>query len=148
MTLRDCNPAIGCPQCGFSPADCIHIHTEVFPGKPMENPKYVRAQKDGKTPFEQLVWEVLEDEAWVLQHGADKYGFRNWLRDKIRASTYVGAISRHLAAITRGEWEDPDSGKPHLAHIRACCTVWQHADMHGMCIDDLHAYESKEQEGD
>jgi len=108
------------------------------------NPKYVQALKDGKCPFEQLVWEVLEDEAWVLQHGAEKYGFRNWRTSEIQASTYVAAILRHTAAIARGEWVDPDSGRPHLAHIRACCTVWQDAVFHGKCINDLDRTEAKD----
>ena len=84
-----------------------------------ENPKHIRAMKDGKAPLEYLVWSVLEGEAHVLQGGAEKYGIRNWRKDKIKASTYEGAMLRHLKAWAEGEDNDPDSGFSHLQHLRA-----------------------------
>ena len=53
-----------------------------------ENPKHSQAMKDGKAPLEYLIDSVMDGEARVLKGGADKYGFRNWLIDKIKASTY------------------------------------------------------------
>lgn len=101
-----------------------------------ENPKYVRAAKDGKAPLERL--ELAADEAIsrVLQHGADKYGARNWRQDAIRVTTYVAAIRRHIAALNDGEDIDPDSGEHHMAHIGANVHVFLDALAHGQVIDD------------
>lgn len=107
------------------------------------NPKYVRAQKDCKTPMECLITSVLASEARVLAHGADKYGVRNWRLDEILASTYEGAMMRHLIAWMQGEDTDPDSGEPHLSHLRACAGVVMDADMHGKMVDDRGRMESK-----
>jgi hypothetical protein len=108
------------------------------------NPKHIQAQKEGKAPLEYLVWEVLEDDAWVHKHGADKYGIRNWLVDHILASTYIGAMTRHLKAWAAGEDIDPDSGKPHLIHLRACCAVVESARRHATLIDDRRKVETKD----
>ena len=105
-------------------------------GIPKKNPKQVQAEKDGKTPYEYLVLSVLEDDAHVHKHGGDKYGKRNWTIDEINASTYVGAMFRHYKAWAEGEDLDPDSGKPHLTHLRACCAVVMDAAKHGKLIDD------------
>jgi len=107
-----------------------------------ENPKAVQAAKEGKVPFEYLVLSVLEDDAYVHQHGADKYGVNNWTIDEIRARTYVGAMFRHYKAWAEGEDLDPDSGKPHLTHLRACCAVVMDAQKHGKLIDDRLIAES------
>lgn len=109
------------------------------------NPKHIRAQMDGKAPLEYLVWELLEDDAAVHKHGADKYGVRNWLVNNILASTYEGAMMRHFLAWARGEDIDPDSGKPHLIHLRACCAVVESARRAGTLIDDRKRVESKSQ---
>lgn len=111
-----------------------------------ENPKHVQAQKEGKIPYEYLVWEVLADDAHVHKHGGDKYGIRNWRIDEIRASTYEGAIMRHFTAWARGQDLDPDSGKPHLTHLRACCAVVLDAQAHGKMLDDRNRAETKSQE--
>ena len=101
-----------------------------------KNPKQVRAEKDGKVPYEYLVLSVLEDDAYVHKHGGEKYGKRNWTIDEINASTYIGAMFRHYKAWAEGEDLDPDSGRPHLTHLRACCAVVMDADKHGKLIDD------------
>lgn len=102
-----------------------------------ENPKLIRARKEGKAPLEYLVKSVWEEDARVHKHGADKYGQNNWRIDKILASTYEAAILRHYKAYFEdGEDIDPDSGEPHLAHIRTCCAVMRDAEMNGTLIDD------------
>lgn len=108
-----------------------------------QNPKHIQAQKEGKFPMEYLVYDVLIEEALVLKHGADKYGVRNWRKDKILASTYEGAIMRHLFAWATGHDLDPDSGLSHLAHIRACCAIVLDAVIHDTLIDDRSRCESK-----
>lgn len=108
-----------------------------------ENPKYVRAQKDGKDRMEYLVGTCLRGDAAVHAHGADKYGERNWRLDPIKASTYEAAILRHfLAYFYDAEDLDPDSGLNHLYHIRACCAVMLDAEAHGKLIDDRDRKES------
>ncbi len=107
------------------------------------NPKYVRAQKDGKAPLEYIPLTVLPDWAKVHKHGADKYGIRNWRQDEILMSTYTGAILRHLMAWANGEDLDPDSGLNHLYHVMACCAAVLDAEMHGKAVDDRTKTESK-----
>lgn len=107
------------------------------------NPKYIRAQKDGKAPLEYLPMAVMDDWARVHKHGADKYGIRNWRKDAILMSTYKGAILRHLRDWSDGEDLDPDSGINHLYHIMACCAVLLDAQMHDKAIDDRTDVESK-----
>ena len=113
-------------------------------GIPKENPKQVQAQKDGKIPYEYLVLSVLEDDAYVHKHGGDKYGKNNWQIDEIRASTYVGAMFRHYKSWCDGEDLDPDSKRPHLTHLRACCAVVMDAIKHDKLIDDRLYAESLE----
>lgn len=112
------------------------------------NPKHIRAQKENKIPYEYLVLSVLESDARVHKSGGDKYGIRNWTIDEILASTYVGAMCRHLFAWAQGEDLDPDSGEPHLTHLRACCAVVQDGDKHGKLIDDRLRAESKNPDED
>lgn len=111
-----------------------------------QNPKLIRALKDGKAPLEHLVTSVWPEDARVHQSGAEKYGVRNWRIDKILASTYEGAILRHFKAWAEGEDTDPDSGESHLTHIRACCAIVRDAEIHGTLIDDRIRCESKDQE--
>ena len=80
----------------------------------------------------------------MLAHGGAKYGVRNWRLERIAASTYEGAMLRHLFAWMRGEDIDPDSGEHHLQHLRACTTVVLDADDRDMMEDDRDRMESKE----
>ena len=111
-----------------------------------ENPKHIQAMKDGKAPLEYLVDFVMTGDAYVHQGGALKYGYRNWTIDKIKASTYIAAIRRHLKAWSEGEDLDPDSGWSHLYHIRAGCAIVLDADNVGTLIDDRDRAESISQE--
>lgn len=77
-----------------------------------------------------------EHQAWVHKDGSDKYGLWNWRDAGINLTTYVGAAKRHLDAIMRGEWLDPDSGRPHWAHIMACGAISLDAEAHGKLNDD------------
>lgn len=109
------------------------------------NPKHIRAMKDGKAPLEYLIMSVDDGDAWVMKGGADKYGIRNWLIDKILGSTYEGAIRRHFKAWAEGQDIDPDSGYHHFHHIRACCAIVLDAMKHGQLIDDRDRKESIDQ---
>jgi hypothetical protein len=52
----------------------------------------------------------------VTTFGAIKYAPRGWLHVPDALDRYTDALYRHLLAYSRGEWVDPDSGLPHLAH--------------------------------
>lgn len=80
--------------------------------------------------------EADRQEAKVLLLGAAKYGPWNWREDGIKASTYISAVKRHLAAWAEGEDTDPESGVSHLAHIRANVSIVLDAIKHGKMIDD------------
>jgi hypothetical protein len=72
----------------------------------------------------------------VLEGGAEKYGIFNWRNEPISITTYVGAIRRHVNAILDGEDIDPESGRPHWAHIAASAGIAMDAKAIGNLIDD------------
>lgn len=89
-----------------------------------------------KCPLHLLPPTAMSQTAWVLALGAHKYGPWNWRGSKVEAMTYVGAIMRHLSAWTSGEDLDPESGKSHLAHIAAGCSILMDATHVGNLIDN------------
>lgn len=62
---------------------------------------------------------VLLEVAEVLRLGAEKYDAHNW-RAGSAWSRYYGAALRHLLAFWSGEDNDPETGRPHLAHALCC----------------------------
>lgn len=91
---------------------------------------------DKKAPLGLLPPVAMEQAAWVHKLGADKYGPWNWRKTKVKASTYISAIMRHLSlGWVQGEDNDPESGKSHLAHIIAGCNILLDAQHHG-CLED------------
>jgi hypothetical protein len=58
----------------------------------------------------------LVEIAQVLTDGAARYGEYNWTKG-LKFSRLKAAMERHLLAWWAGEDLDPDSGKPHLAHL-------------------------------
>lgn len=71
-----------------------------------------------------------------LLDGALKYGRLNWRETGVRASIYVDAVRRHLAAWFEGEDLDPDSGLPHMSHALACLAILVDAEAAGKLNDD------------
>ena len=71
-----------------------------------------------------------------FDEGARKYGAFNWRHGKVSASTYISALERHLLAWIDGEDIDPNSGKPHLAHMLASIAILVDAFEAGNLIDD------------
>jgi hypothetical protein len=55
----------------------------------------------------------------VMALGAKKYGPYNWRLYPVKLSVYLEAIERHLLAVMDGQWVDPESDQPHVAHIAA-----------------------------
>ncbi len=51
----------------------------------------------------------------VYGMGAEKYDDTNWVKGYSWRYSY-GAMQRHVEAARDGEWTDPESGLPHLAH--------------------------------
>ena len=122
-------------------ANCLHIAADREKGLP-ENPKYVQALKDGKAPLDRIPLGPLAAVARVMHGGGQKYGIRNFLLDKIRASTYVGAILRHLIEWALGSNKDKESGEHPLAHVISCCLIVMDSEAHGTLIDDRLIQES------
>lgn len=71
-----------------------------------------------------------------LTDGMLKYGRANWREAQVRFSIYYDALKRHLDALNEGEWDDPDSGLPHLSHILASAAIIADAHASGDLIDD------------
>lgn len=63
--------------------------------------------------------KAMEGLASVLTFGAKKYAAHNW-RNGIHYSRIMAALLRHVSAIQRGEYIDPESGLPHIDHVGCC----------------------------
>lgn len=87
----------------------------------VENPK--EAAGAAKLPLQLVPAAASRDMALALAHGAAKYGKWNWRDAGIVLSTYIGALRRHVDALAEGEWINPDSGLPHIAHILAGAAI-------------------------
>jgi hypothetical protein len=72
----------------------------------------------------------------ALLDGALKYGDKNFRVVGVRASVYVDALRRHVAAWWEGEEADPDSGLPHIAHALACLAILVEAKAADKLTDD------------
>lgn len=74
--------------------------------------------------------------ALALQDGAQKYGPYNWREKAIQFSEYDAAWMRHRAALLDGQWIDPKSNRPHLAHMIATLMIVADAFEVGKLIDN------------
>ena len=75
-----------------------------------------------KTRFDLVPFESIGEIADVLGIGARKYSANNWCRGT-EWSRYFAALCRHIFAWWRGEDNDPETGKSHLAHA-GCCLLF------------------------
>lgn len=75
-------------------------------------------------------------EALAMEDGANKYGPYNWRQKKVKLSIYIDAFKRHVDSFWDGEDNASDSGKPHLAHAKACLGIIIDALETGNLIDD------------
>lgn len=71
----------------------------------------------------------------ALLNGALKYGRANWRASPVRASIYVDACHRHIAAWFEGE-ENDEEGVPHLSSALACLAILADAKAAGTLHDD------------
>lgn len=99
-----------------------------------ENPKAIYGR--AKPPLGMVPSAAMVEEGEVLQLGADKYGPFNWRKDAVESMTYFHAALRHLYSWVDGEDSDPESGRSHLAHARACLGILIDAKEVGKLIDD------------
>jgi hypothetical protein len=90
-------------------------------GENKVEPKYGLRYNDGKVDLTQLSPLVQELEARVFGYGEIKYKRDNWkymkATEKEAEIEYMASMKRHLLKVERGEWLDPESKQPHLAHV-------------------------------
>ena len=67
--------------------------------------------------FHPLLIPALQALVRVLMHGARKYPSEDNWKHCDNPLRYWNASMRHRAADMGGEWNDPESGEPHLAHM-------------------------------
>ena len=72
---------------------------------------------------------------WGSGHSEAKYPFRNWEKGFAWSSCYSAAM-RHLNAFWGGEFNDPETGLPHLAHAAWQCFVMMKFYKYGLGTDD------------
>ena len=75
--------------------------------------------------------------AEVFDFGAKKYARHNW-RSGFNYSRLIAAAERHLDAFNDGEDLDPESGKPHLAHLGCCVMMLLESTIKGYGTDDRY----------
>lgn len=104
------------------------------------NPKDLLGLK--KVPMRLMISPAIVELAAVMRLGAKKYGPWNWRKKKVRWSVYHEAILRHLFQSASGEDADSESGRPHEAHIMACCLIIMDAKHTGNIVDDREKCEA------
>lgn len=99
----------------------------------LDNPKDVIGSR--KLPLH--LWPTTATAAGcvALLNGALKYGRSNWRVVGVRASIYVDACQRHLAAWFEGEERD-EEGIPHLGAALACIAILVDCQAAGLLRDD------------
>ena len=76
---------------------------------------------EGKTPYELLPVEAMEQFALAMEHGAKKYEKDDWRRKNGMPWSWLCASAlRHSFALLKGEDYDKDSGLHHGAHLMCC----------------------------
>jgi hypothetical protein len=96
--------------------------------------------KDGigirKTPWSVIPMRVIAELGLALLEGACKYRRHNYRVAGVRASVYMDATFRHLAAWWEGEDVDPDSNLSHITKAIASLTVLRDSMISGNWNDD------------
>lgn len=70
----------------------------------------------GKPQLSYIPLDLMEDCARVFEYGAKKYARDNWKKGDYMTSLFDSML-RHVAALQKGEYVDPESNLPHLGHI-------------------------------
>lgn len=124
-----------CAACGFE----HHTH-----GRCLAAPREVRVvdpvtggQKGSKLErYDLMPWDSLDTVARTYGRGAEKYPARNWEKG-YAWSLSAAALGRHYSAFMRGEWFDPESGLPHLAHAAWHCLTLLAFKSRGLGTNDI-----------
>lgn len=76
---------------------------------------------DSEKPRFDLIPPAAEELlAKVLTYGAKKYAPNNWKYVDNANERYIAAALRHINAHRKGEYNDDETGEPHLAHAMCC----------------------------
>ena len=109
------------------------------PVDPYINAPTGEASKSGDEPkkarLDLVPFAAVEQIAEVLTFGAKKYGDNNWARGA-RWGRYFAAMMRHMWAWWRGQENDPETGKSHLAHAGCCLLFLMEYQRNGWGSDD------------
>ena len=84
------------------------------------------AIKAKKLDYTLLPAIFLQGTATVLQHGAEKYSRRGYLKGEQYDVAAWKALLRHVVAIQGGENIDPEFGLHHIYHIAANAAMIAH----------------------
>ena len=98
-----------------------------------ENPKDLIGS--GKLPLHLWPTSATAMGSIAMLNGTLKYGRANWRATPVRASIYVDACHRHLAAWFEGHEAD-EEGVPHLSSALACLAIIVDARAAGTLRDD------------
>lgn len=79
----------------------------------------------GKPKYSFLDLNSFEDCVKVLEFGAEKYSRDNWKKG-FPVFEILDSMLRHISAIQRGEFIDPESGLPHHGHISCNAMFLEH----------------------
>ena len=71
----------------------------------------------GKLRYDLLPPAAVRELVRVLTYGAEKYSPNGWQQVPDAKARYTAALMRHFEALRAGEFFDPESGLPHLAHV-------------------------------
>lgn len=99
-----------------------------------DNPKTAFGLK--KPPISLVPPVAIIEEALVFGLGASKYGPYNWREKTVSSRVYLDAALRHIQSWQDGEDVDPESGRSHLAHARACLAILIDAESIGRLNDN------------
>lgn len=114
------------------PTPAIEVTSEVI----LENKALT--YDDGKAPLALLPWTLIDEMALVQGYGAAKYGDAHNYRKGMEVTRNLSCALRHIRKFLRGEDNDPESGKSHLAHA-ACRLGYVLENMaDGVAIDDRY----------
>lgn len=73
----------------------------------------------GKPDLSFISYELVEEVAYVREFGAKKYSRNNW-KNGFKVTRSCAAALRHIFLFLKGETNDSESGRSHLAHA-VCC---------------------------
>jgi len=127
-----------------NPGGAPPIESRTYTATPVM-PEGVPDVPAGENPKDAVAGERLPLDLWPLTatamasvamlNGACKYGRANWRKIPVRATVYIAACQRHLAAWLDGEEAD-EEGVPHLASMLASLAIVVDAQAAGTLIDD------------